>query len=90
MDINRKFIKTSAYLIKELNITDTAQFKPILFFFNNKKMKGNIYVPEEANIYRGKRFFEEFLDIEYSDVEKYMANLSENETTISAFNSLYI
>jgi hypothetical protein len=89
VDINRKFIKTSAYLINELNITSSEQFKPILFFFNNKKMKGNIYIPEESNIYRGKRFFDEFLDIAYEDVEKYMANLSESDATIDAFNKLY-
>ena len=89
VDINRKFIKTSAYLINELNIKSLDQFKPILFFFNNKKMKGNIYIPESTNIYRGKRFFDEFLDIDYSDVEEYMANLSESEATIDAFNQLY-
>jgi len=89
VDINRKFIKTVAYLINELNITSYEQFKPILFFFNNKKMKGNIYIPESTNIYRGKRFFDEFLDIDYADVENYMANLSENETTIEMFNQLY-
>jgi len=89
VDINRKFIKTSAYLINELNITSIENFKPILFFFNNKKMKGNIYIPESSNIYRGKRFFDEFLDINYSDVEEYMANLSESEATVEAFNNLY-
>lgn len=89
VDINRKFIKTSAYLINELNISTIDKFKPILFFFNNKKMKGNIYIPEEQNIYRGKRFFDEFLDVKYSDVEDYMANLSENNETIKAFNQLY-
>ena len=52
-------------------------------------MKGNIYIPEESNIYRGKRFFDEFLDVRYSDVENYMANLSESDYTISAFNQLY-
>lgn len=89
VDINRKLLKTSAYLIKELNITDDTKFKPILFFFNNKKMKGNPYIPEKSNIYRGKRFFDEFLKIPYDDVENYMANLSESEPTISAFNNLY-
>lgn len=89
IDINRKFIKTSAYLINELNITSLEHFKPILFFFNNKKMKGNIYVPEETNIYRGKRFFDTFLNVDYFDVEKYMKNLSESDETIQAFNELY-
>lgn len=89
VDINRKILKTSAYLIHELNITNAAQFKPILFFFNNKKMKGNIYIPEDTNIYRGDRFFKEFLKINYDDVERYMSNLSENNATINAFNELY-
>lgn len=90
VDINRKFIKTAAYLINELSITDPSQFKPILFFFNNKKLKGNIYVPEKTNIYRGERFFDEFLsNVVYSDVEKYMANLSESKGTVEAFDALY-
>ena len=71
VDINRRFIRTSAYLINELNITSIEQFKPILFFFNNKKMSGNIYIPESTNIYRGKKFFDEFLDIDYDVVMKY-------------------
>ncbi|MDR0977695.1 MAG: hypothetical protein LBL71_01470, partial [Endomicrobium sp.] len=51
-DINRKFIKTYSYLVKELNIADSAKLVPILFFFTNKKMKDNIYIPEKSNIYR--------------------------------------
>ena len=52
-------------------------------------MKGNIYIPEETNIYRGKRFFDEFLTIPYDSVESYMSNLSESDETIQAFNDLY-
>lgn len=89
VDINRKFIKTAGYLANELNVDNVEQFKPILFFFNNKKMKGNIYIPEETNIYRGKRFFDEFLTIPYDSVESYMSNLSESDETIQAFNDLY-
>ncbi len=89
VDINRKILKTSAYLIHELNITNAAQFKPILFFFNKKKMKDNIYIPEDTNIYRGDRFFNEFLNIKYDDVERYMSSLSENDTIINAFNEVY-
>ena len=37
VDINRKFIKTYAYLVNELKITNSNQLVPILFFFNNKK-----------------------------------------------------
>ena len=89
VDINRKFIKTSAYLIDELGISNVEQFKPILFFFNNKKMKGNIYIPENQNIYRGKKFFDEFLKVKYEDVENYMSVLSESDTIVDAFNELY-
>lgn len=52
VDINRKFIKTYAYLARELGIKTSDEFVPIIFFFTNKKMKGNIYVPEHTNIKR--------------------------------------
>lgn len=86
VDINRKFIKTYAYLVREL---PNAKIEPILFFFNNKKMKGNIYVPENTNIRRGKAFFDEFLSIKYEDVDLYMRNLSESPENIKAFDDLY-
>ena len=91
VDINRKFIKTYAYLVKEfdINIHNIDKFKPILFFFTNKKMKGNIYIPEKINIRRGKTFFDEFLSIKYEDVDSYLSTLSESEETISAFKELY-
>lgn len=91
VDINRKFIKTFAYLVKEFNIDEFSAQKltPILFFFTNKKMKGNIYVPENTNIKRGKKFFEEFLTITYEDVDDYILNLSEDNNTINAFNNLF-
>ncbi len=89
VDINRKFIKTYAYLVRELNIKDSNKLVPILFFFTNKKMKGNIYVPEETNIYRGKKFFEKFLNIKYEEVDDYLANLSEDKETIKSFKTLY-
>ncbi|UXZ05220.1 HinfI family type II restriction enzyme [Moraxella nasicaprae] len=86
VDINRKFIKTYAYLVREF---PNAKIEPILFFFNNKKMKGNIYVPENTNIRRGKAFFDEFLSIKYEDVDSYMRNLSESPENIKAFDELY-
>lgn len=88
-DINRKFIKTYAYLVKELKIKDITEFQPILFYFTNKKMKGNIYLPETKSIYRGKRFFDKFLSIKYDDLDEYMKNLSEDKDTILMFDELY-
>lgn len=89
VDINRKFIKTYAYLAKELDINSPQDLVPILFFFTNKKMKGNIYIPEYSNIYRGKRFFDVFLNVKYSDVDDYLSELSENDVTIESFQNLY-
>jgi hypothetical protein len=89
VDINRKFIKTYVYLAKELNISNSVKLIPILFFFTNKKMKGNIYIPESPNIYRGKNFFDKFLRAKYDDVDQYLLNLSENPETIKAFKNLY-
>ncbi|MDR2709669.1 MAG: restriction endonuclease [Elusimicrobiota bacterium] len=89
VDINRKFIKTYAYLVKELNIENSDELMPILFFFTNKKMKENDYIPEKSNIYRGKTFFEKFLKIEYAEIDKYLLNLSENPKTIKSFKNLY-
>ncbi len=89
VDINRKFIKTYAYLTKEFNVSSKDQIVPILFFFTNKRMKGNIYIPEQTNIRRGKMFFEEFLSVKYSDVDEYMSNLSESDAVVKMFNELY-
>lgn len=89
VDINRKFIKTYAYLLTEFNIENSSKIIPILFYFNNKKMKGNIYIPEKINIKRGKGFFDEFLSITYEKVENYLLEISEKEENIKKFNELY-
>lgn len=87
VDINRKVLKTYAYLQRELG--ENVQLFPILFYFNNKKMKGNIYLPENLAIYRGKRFFENFANVKYEDMDNYMKSISESPETIKAFNDLY-
>ena len=88
VDINRKLLKTYAYLVRELGIYDEKKFRPMLFYFTNKRMKGNIFVPE-SEIYRGSRFFEKYTTIKYSELEQYMLNISENEDTRKQFNDLY-
>lgn len=88
IDINRKLLKTYAYLVRELKIYDKDKFKPMLFYFTNKRMKGNIYVPENE-IYRGTRFFEKYTTVKYEDIEKYMLNISENDETLKQFNDMY-
>lgn len=89
VDINRKFIKTYAYLLNEFTLESPDDLVPILFFFNNKKMKGNIYVPESTNIRRGQKFFEEFLTTSYQSVDDYLTELSESESTMNSFDDLY-
>ena len=86
IDINRKFIKTFAYLSNEFK---TEEIVPILFFFNNKRMKGNIYIPETSNIKRGKKFFDEFLSIKYDDVNNYLQNIAESADVTEMFDDLY-
>lgn len=69
VNINKKFITTYAAIATELknkNYKETVI--PILFYFTNKKMKENHYIPEETNIRRGKRFFDEFLSIKYENM----------------------
>lgn len=90
VNINKKFITTYASIATELknkNYKETVI--PILFYFTNKKMKENHYIPEETNIRRGKRFFDEFLSIKYDDLEKCLSNISENKKNIKVFDELY-
>jgi len=89
VDINRKFIKTYAGLVKKLGIKDTKQLKPILYYLNRKIMKGNIYVPEETHIYRGEKLFKEFLTMKYDDVDGYLKNVSEDKDIVEIFDNLY-
>lgn len=85
--INRKLLKTYAYLQRELG-KDT-HLTPILFYFNNKRMKGNIYIPEDVCIFRGERFFKTYTDIKYEDLDYYMKNISESPEVIKIFDELY-
>jgi len=89
VDINRKFIKTYAGLLKTLNIKSVSALKPILYYFNQKVMKGNIYVPEQTNIYRGKKLFDEFLSVNYKDVDDCLTSVSEDKATVKIFDDLF-
>lgn len=89
VDINRKFLKTYAGLIKMLGVKDTKQLKPILYYLNRKIMKGNIYVPEDTHIYRGEKLFKEFLTMEYDELDKCLKNVSEEKEIVEIFDNLY-
>jgi hypothetical protein len=89
-DINRKFLKTYAYLARVLKQDNSdVKLKPLLIYFNDKKMKGNIYLPESEVIYRGKRFFDEFTTVDYAELEKCIDSISESDGTINMFRKLY-
>jgi hypothetical protein len=58
-------------------------------FFNKKRMKGNIYLPENEVIYRGNRFFEKFTNIDYEYLDECFRNISESKEVVEKFDDLY-
>jgi hypothetical protein len=88
-DINRKFIKSYIGICNQLNIYDLTKFKPILYYFTKKRMKGNIYLPEKEIIYRGDRLFNEFFNIKYSDLDNLMSNIGDDKEIVELFDNLY-
>jgi hypothetical protein len=88
VDINRKFLKTYAGLVNHLNITNTNDLKPILYYFNPIKRWGPIYVPS-SHIYRGAQLFEEYFEIPFTDIDTYLRTLSSDESVVEIFDRLY-
>lgn len=88
-DINRKFIKSYIGICNILSIYDINKFKPILYYLTKKKMKGNIYLPEQKIIYRGDRLFNEFFQINYSHLDAIMRNIGDDKEIIKLFDNLY-
>jgi hypothetical protein len=88
VDINRKFIKTYAGLVNHLEIENTDDIKPILYYLNPVKRWGPIYVPS-SHIYRGRQLFDEYFEIRYDDIDEYLRNLSDDESIMAIFDELY-
>ena len=88
-DINRKFIKSYIGICNILSIYDVTQFKPILYYLTKKKMKGNIYLPEKENIYRGDRLFNEFFQLDYNHLDELMKNIGDDKEIVKLFDNLY-
>ncbi|MDY6119794.1 MAG: hypothetical protein SPI03_00430 [Campylobacter sputorum] len=44
---------------------------------------------ENLSIYRGKRFFDEFLNFDYEDLKNKLENVSSSKENIEIFNNLY-
>ncbi len=92
VDINRKFIKTYAVLVRELKInkTNKHEFISILYYLNEKILKGNIYIPEDTCIYRGRKLFDEkFPSISYDELDEYLREIGKDEEIIQIFDDLY-
>ena len=88
-DINRKFIKSYIGISNILNIYNIAEFKPILYYLTKKRMKGNIYLPEQEIIYRGDRLFDEFFQIKYSHLDELLINIRDDKDIVGLFDNLY-
>jgi hypothetical protein len=88
VDINRKLIKTFAGLVNHLNITDPSQLIPILYYFNETKRWGPIYIPS-SNIFRGAQLFNLYFETKYSDIDLHLRNLGEDPEVIAIFDALY-
>lgn len=86
--INRKVLLTYALLVRELHITSTDALVPCLMYFNNKTMKGNIYLPETTAIYRGKRFFDAFTTVDYGEIDEVFAHISDSKGLSKKFDDL--
>ena len=88
-DINRKFLKSYIGISNIIKVHDRNKFKPILYYLTKKKLKGNIYLPETENIYRGDKLFKEFFTINYQDIDKLMSGIGENQDIAELFDGLY-
>ena len=87
-DINRKFIKTWAGLAVRLGITNPNELVPVLYYFNPTKRYGPIHVPS-SNIMRGPQLFNEFLQIDYSVVDKYLRSIGDDPEILGLFDEMY-
>jgi hypothetical protein len=69
-DINRKFLKTYAGLVRYYRFDDKNKFRPILYYFlPTIRYNPNPYLREGIEIFRGKKLFEEFeLSTSYEEV----------------------
>ena len=75
--------------MKKLGINEASKIKPILYYFNKKIMKGNIYLPEGTYIYRGDKLFDEFFGLRYKELDEYLKNVSESKEVVKIFDDLY-
>lgn len=71
------------------DLIDRKKFKPILYYLTQKKLKGNIYLPEVENIYRGDKLFTEFFTINYQNLDNLMRKIGDDSDIIELFDDLH-
>lgn len=78
-DINRKFLKTFAGLVRKYGIKDKTKVSPILYYFNQHRRYKNKYLKEHEMIMRSKELFERLeLKITFEEISDLLFKISEN------------
>ena len=78
MDINRKFLKTFAGLVRKFRIKNKDKINPILYYFNQHSRYNNRYLKEHNHIMRSKELFDKLkLDITFEDISNLLLQISE-------------
>lgn len=88
IDINRKFLKTYAGLVNDLNIKTRSELTPLIYYFNPTKRWGPIYTPS-SHIMRGAQLFDTFFEAKYTDVDKYLREIETDGEILRLFDALY-
>lgn len=61
MDINRKFLKTYAGLVRKFGFRGIDGFKPVLYYFNPyRRYYPSYYLRDGVEVFRGSELFDEF------------------------------
>ena len=78
-DINRKFLKTFAGLVRKFKIKNKENITPILYYFNQHIRYNNRYLKEHKHIMRSKELFDKLeLDITFEEISNMLKKISEN------------
>lgn len=88
VDLNRKMIKTYAWLVKALKIEKKENFIPILFYMNERVRYTNSFIPQTTNIIRWRDLFNKFFTIKFEDLDEYLKNIWEDKDIIILFDDL--
>jgi len=87
VDLNRKLIKTYAWLVKNLDMKKN-DFIPILFYMNEKVRYTNPFIPQKTNIIRWRDLFNRFFSIKFEELDEYLKNIWEDKDVIKLFDDL--